>query len=87
MLFRSKILTNGQIIIEANGLKDELGYEDDRYMSVINDCGVDVIPPIKNIGIAYDDRNKLYLVGNELYFDLDGNQVEPPTKEDDFDDE
>ena len=82
-----KILTNGQIIIEANGLKDELGYEDDRYMSVINDCGVDVIPPIKNIGIAYDDRNKLYLVGNELYFDLDGNQVEPPTKEDDFDDE
>jgi hypothetical protein len=78
-----KILTNGHIIIEANGLKDEIGYEDDRYFSVIDDCGVEIIPPIKNIGIDYDDINKLYVVGKKLYYNLDGNQVEPPSYEDD----
>jgi hypothetical protein len=83
-----EILTNGHIIIEANGLKDETGYEDDRYWSVIDDCGVEVVPPIKNIAIEYDDRNKLYKVGKTLYYDLCGNQVEPPIgKDDDYDDE
>ncbi|MFZ9695915.1 MAG: hypothetical protein ACO3AY_08580 [Chitinophagaceae bacterium] len=79
-----EILANGHIIIEANGLKDGLGHEDDRYVSVIDDYGNEVIPPIKNIGIEYDARNNLYVVGKKVYFDIEGNQAAaPPDDEED----
>jgi hypothetical protein len=71
-----EILKNGHIIIYASGLKDDMGYEEDRYISVIDGSGNTIIEPILNGSVKYIAKKNHYEVNDFFIFDTEGNKID-----------